>query len=256
MPKRYKPISYSKTDIIELNKISISSTDHRLSMRARIVLACIEGRQIKDIAAEFKERPNTVILWRRRFEEQGIQGLYNLPRGKNAYRYGSDLKERLLTLLDETPPDGEPRWTGQLLAKRLCVPATVIWRLLRKEGLRLSNPPPAEPEVITASCEIPLQFTFRKECPVKENIPANNEMMDLEIIAKITAKDGTVIEKKVRLADAIPGFDDFDFSTREGFLRDFDTLERAILKARNEASEGITEAYGEHLSKKNGRSKK
>ena len=102
MPKRYKPISYSKTDIIELNKISISSTDHRLSMRARIVLACIEGRQIKDIAAEFKERPNTVILWRRRFEEQGIQGLYNLPRGKNAYRYGSDLKERLLTLLDET----------------------------------------------------------------------------------------------------------------------------------------------------------
>ena len=65
-----------------------------------------------------------------------------------------------------------------------------------EEGLRLSNPPPAEPEVITASCEIPLQFTFRKECPVKENIPANNEMMDLEIIAKITAKDGTVIEKK------------------------------------------------------------
>ena len=69
-------------------------------------------------------------------------------------------------------------------------------------------------------------------------------------------KDGTVIEKTIRLADAIPGFDDFDFSTREGFLRDFDTLERAVIKARNEVSEGITEAYGEHLSKKNGRMKK
>lgn len=91
---------------------------------------------------------------------------------------------------------------------------------------------------------------------MKEKTPANNEMMDLEISAKITAKDGTVIEKKVRLADAIPGFDDFDFDTKEGFLRDFDTLERAILKARNEVSESITEAYGEHLSKKNGRSKK
>lgn len=256
MPKRYKPISCSKTDIIELNKIVASSGDPRLSLRARIVLACIEGRQIKDIAAEFKERPNTVILWRRRFDEQGIQGLYNLPRGKNAYRYGSDLKERLLTLIEETPPTGEPRWTGELLARKLCVPANVIWRLLRKEGIRLSNPPPAELEVITASCEIPLQFTFRKECPMKEKNPVNNEMMDLEITAKITAKDGTVIEKKVRLADAIPGFDDFDFSTREGFLHDFDTLERAILKARNEVSEGITEAYGEHLSKKNGRLKK
>ena len=92
---------------------------------------------------------------------------------------------------------------------------------------------------------------------MKENNHANkNEMMDLEITAKITSKDGTVIEKKIRLADAIPGFDDFDFSTREGFLRDFDTLERAIIKARNEVSEGLAEAYGEQLSKKNSRKKK
>ena len=256
MPKRYKPVNCSKTDIIELNEIAASSDDPRLSLRARIVLACNEGRQVKDIAAEFNERPNTVILWRRRFDEKGIQGLYNLPRGKNAYRYGSDLKERLLSLLGENPPDGEQRWTGELLSKKLSVPAAVIWRLLRKEGIRLSNAPPAKPEVITASCEIPLQFTFRKECPMNKKPHADsNEMMDLEITAKITTKDGTVIEKKVRLADAIPGFDDFDFSTREGFLRDFDTLERAILKARDEVSEGITEAYGEHLSKKNSRTK-
>ena len=257
MPKRYKPVNCSKTDIIELEKIASSSDDRRLSLRARMVMACIEGRQVKEIAAEFNERPNTVILWRRRFDEQGIHGLYNLPRGKNAYLYGSNLKERLLPLLEEAPPDGEPRWTGELLSGKLSVPAPVIWRLLRKEGIRLSNPPPAETEVVTASCEIPLQFTFRKEIPMKEKNAADSaNMMDLEITAKITAKDGTVIEKTIRLADAIPGFDDFDFSTREGFLRDFDTLERAVIKARNEVSEGITEAYGEHLSKKNGKMKK
>lgn len=256
MPKRYKPVNCSKTDIFELNEIATSSDDNRLSLRAKMILACIEGRQVKDIAAEFNERPNTVILWRRRFDEQGIQGLYNLPRGKNAYRYGSDLKERLLSLLDENPPEGKARWTGELLSRELSVPAPVIWRLLRKEGIRLSNPPPAETEVITASCEIPLQFTFRKECTMKEKTAANtNQMMDLEITAKITAKDGTVIEKKIRLADSIPEFDDFDFSTKEGFLRDFDTLEQTIIKARNEVSEGLTEAYGEHLSKKNGRTK-
>ena len=168
MPKRYKPVSCSKTDITELNKIATSSDDLRLSIRARIVLACIEGRQIKDIAAEFKEHPNTVILWRRRFDEQGIQGLYNLPCGRNAYRYGSNLKERLLSLLGETPPEWETRWIGEFLAKRLHVSAAVIWRLLRKEGIRLSNPPPAKPEVITASCEIPLQFRkLMKECLMK-----------------------------------------------------------------------------------------
>ena len=257
MPKSYKPVNCSKTDIIELNEIATSSDDHRIAIRARMILACIEGQQIKEIAAEFNERPNTVILWRRRFDEQGIQGLYNLPRGKNAYRYGSDLKERLLSLLSESPPDGEQRWTGELLAGKLSVPAAVIWRLLRKDGIKLSNPPPAELEVVTASCEIPLQFTFRKERPMKDNNTAiNKEMMDLEITATLTAKDGTVIEKKIRLADAVPGFDDFDISTREGFLHDFDTLERAIIKARNEVSEGIAEAYGEHLSKKNSKTKK
>ena len=91
---------------------------------------------------------------------------------------------------------------------------------------------------------------------MEKNSPAgSNEMMDLEITAKITARDGTVIEKKVRLADAIPGFDDFDFDTKEGFLRDFDTLERAILAARNEVSAGIAKEYGKHLSKKNRKKK-
>lgn len=252
MPKRYKPVSFSNSDIIELHKLMEASDDPRLVTRAKIILECIEGRQVKDIAAELQERPNTVIHWRKRFEEHGIRGLYNLPRGKNAFRYGKDLKERLLALLDENPPDGESRWTGDLLSKSLSVPPTVIWRLLRKEGIRLSNPPPSE-SVIT-SLVIPLQFTFRKERPMKDNSSKNadhNEMMDLEITAKITAKDGTVIEKKVRLEDAIPGFDDFDFKTKEGFLRDFDTLERAILAARNEVSEGITEEFGKHLSKKN-----
>ncbi|MBP5751793.1 MAG: helix-turn-helix domain-containing protein [Treponema sp.] len=255
MPKSYKPLSCSKTDIIELNKIASSTDDPRLALRAKIVLECAEGKQVKDIAADLQERPNTVILWRKRFEEHGLQGLLNLPRGKNAFRYGTDLKDRLFSLLDTQPPDGEARWTGELLSRNLSVPSAVIWRLLRKEGISLSNLPPAGS--VTASCEIPLQFTFRKEHTMKKDNAANKgDMMDLEITAKITAKDGTVIEKKIRMDDAIPGFDDFDFSTKEGFLRDFDKLESAILAARKEVSEGIVKEYGNHLSKKNGKKTK
>ena len=112
MPKSYKPLSCSKTDIIELNKSASSTDDPRLALRAKIVLECAEGKQVKDIAADLQERPNTVILWRKRFEEHGLQGLLNLPRGKNAFRYGTDLKDRLFSLLDTQPPDGEARWTG------------------------------------------------------------------------------------------------------------------------------------------------
>ena len=60
-------------------------------------------------------------------------------------------------------------------------------------------------------------------------------MMKLDI----TGKDGTVIEKKLRFADAIPNFDDFDFKTKEGFLHDFDTLKRAILAALDKVSRAL-----------------
>lgn len=43
-------------------------------MRALMVLRCIEGEQIKDIAADLHERPNTVILWKNRFSANGITG--------------------------------------------------------------------------------------------------------------------------------------------------------------------------------------
>ena len=249
MPRKYKPISCSKSDITSLNLLAADQSNPRLALRARIILLCAEGKQVKDIAEELSERPNTVILWRNRFSERGLEGLKNLPRGKNAFRYGNDARDRILSTIKEPPPNGMSRWTGQLLSKELSIPAAVIWRHLREEGISLSASPAPEPAEF--DIEIPLQFTFRKERAMNKPSDRNNEMMDLEITAKITASDGTVIEKKVRLADAIPGFDDFDFKTKEGFLRDFDKLERAIIAARDEVSRGIAEEYGEHLSKKN-----
>lgn len=67
--------------------------------------------------------------------------------------------------------------------------------------------------------------------------------MDLVFIARAIGKDGTVIEKEIRLDDALPNVADFDLSTMEGFRRDFDQLERSILDARKQLSEGLTEEY-------------
>jgi hypothetical protein len=79
--------------------------------------------------------------------------------------------------------------------------------------------------------------------------------MDLVITARVIGKDGTVIEKEIRLDDAIPNIADFDLETMEGFRRDFDKLERSILDARQQLSSGLTEEYMEKASKKNRRKK-
>ena len=44
---------------------------------------------------------------------------------------------------------------------------------------------------------------------------------------------------------------DFDLSTKEGFLNDFDKLEKAVLEGRNKIGEEIANAFLEESGKKN-----
>jgi hypothetical protein len=83
--------------------------------------------------------------------------------------------------------------------------------------------------------------------------PTNKKMENtkLEFVAKITMPDGRIIERSVNTDDAIPAPDDFDTSSKDGFLQSFDVLEKAVLGARNKIGEEITEAYLEEVSKKN-----
>ena len=73
----------------------------------------------------------------------------------------------------------------------------------------------------------------------------------LEFVAKITMPDGKIIERTVLADDVIPAPNDFDTSSKDGFLESFDVLEKAALKARNTIASDITEAYLEEVSKKN-----
>ena len=86
-----------------------------------------------------------------------------------------------------------------------------------------------------------------------EPVPVNSKMdkTKLEFVARITMPGGNVIERRVDADDGIPAPDDFDTSSKGGFLESFDVLEKVTLEARNRIAEDITEAYLEEVSKKN-----
>jgi len=86
---------------------------------------------------------------------------------------------------------------------------------------------------------------------MKKNDAKDDRKVKLEFIARITDSDGQVIEKVVTAADGIPSSDAFDLSTKDGFLTDFDSLEKATLEARNKIGEEIINGYLELISKKN-----
>jgi len=73
----------------------------------------------------------------------------------------------------------------------------------------------------------------------------------LEFISRITTSDGKVIERKVDASEGIPDPEDFDLSSEEGFLRQFDSFEKTVLNARNQIAKEATESYFEETSKKN-----
>ena len=72
----------------------------------------------------------------------------------------------------------------------------------------------------------------------------------IEFIARITDEDGHIIERTVSATHGFASFDDFDMSTKAGFLSDFGVLEEAILEARNRAGQEITADFLELASKK------
>ena len=75
--------------------------------------------------------------------------------------------------------------------------------------------------------------------------------MKVRFTAEIIDDNGNVIGNRVSEAGGIPCPDDFDLSTKEGFLRDFDKLEKAVLKARNQIGKDIVEETLDNTSKKN-----
>lgn len=123
---------------LELVALSRSRTaESRLVERARIVLACLEGKRNDEVGQALGIRPNTVGLWRKRFAAGGMAGLQDRPRPGKKATHGPELKLRLLRQLEQPPPKGLASWDGGSLAAALDVSDDAVWRVMRKEGIQL-----------------------------------------------------------------------------------------------------------------------
>ena len=75
--------------------------------------------------------------------------------------------------------------------------------------------------------------------------------MKVKFTAEIIDDNGNVVGKRTSEEGGIPSMEEFDLSTKEGFLRDFDSLEKAVLKARNQIGVAITDEILDGTLKKN-----
>lgn len=121
----------------QLHSVAVSRTlPHGLVRRARIILLSASGMSNQAIAARLHLNPVTVSYWRRRFLQQGLQGLHGELRPG---RPRSISDERVAALIRRTlqarPKDGT-HWSCRSLAAQTRLSKTTVHRIWRAFGLQ------------------------------------------------------------------------------------------------------------------------
>lgn len=117
-----------------------SKTEQRLVFRAKVILFAHEGHEHQEIAAKLDSRPATIARWRSRYLKHGLAGLVDASRSGRPKRYGRTHEQRVLSLLDQQPPQGYAHWNGQLVAEALNdISARQVWRILDKHAISLQR---------------------------------------------------------------------------------------------------------------------
>lgn len=140
MARSAPAISCGPEDRRELARLAGSRTESRpVVERAQIILGCLAGQRVKEVARACHTRPNTVIKWRQRFAQQGLAGLRDAPRPGAQRVYGEDFRKRVLALLEQPPPPGQACWDGPAVAATLQGSVHAVWRVLRQQGICLQR---------------------------------------------------------------------------------------------------------------------
>ena len=136
-PPRLECAAEVRDQLIALSKGRVAES--RMVERARIILACLDGKEIQQVAKELRVSLVTVAKWRSRFALFGVRGLQDNLRPGKPPKYGTEFRDRLLKLLEQPPPEGYSHWEGPLVAEPPVGSVHAVWRVLRREGIYLQR---------------------------------------------------------------------------------------------------------------------
>lgn len=111
-------------------------TAQALALRARIVLACAEGGQNKEVAAKLGLDRSTVGKWRRRFVERRVDGLHDEPRSGAPRTIDDARVEAVIVKTLESLPEDATHWSSRGMAKASGLSVSTVQRVWRAFGLQ------------------------------------------------------------------------------------------------------------------------
>src|SRR3989442_1636940 len=120
-----------------------------LAVRARVILACAQGKTNTAVAQQMHLAKPTVGKWRSRFVARRLDGLLDEPRPGAPREISDAAVERVLTWTLETRPRDATHWSTRAMAERCGLSQSAvsrIWRAFalaphRSEHFQLSKDP-------------------------------------------------------------------------------------------------------------------
>ncbi len=103
--------------------------------RAKLILMLAEGASFNSIKRRLQTSAPTIIRWKQRFLESGLDGLDTYHPGQRATVLTPALRARILSATRKKPSDGSTHWSCRKLATALGVSKDAVHRVWKEAGL-------------------------------------------------------------------------------------------------------------------------
>src|SRR3954470_3304306 len=111
-------------------------TAQAAALRARIVLACADGRENNAVAEQLSVTKQTVSKWRGRFVKLRLEGLLDAPRSGAPRTIDDERVEAVVAKTLESVPRGATHWSTRLMASEMGMTQSAILRIWQAFGLQ------------------------------------------------------------------------------------------------------------------------
>lgn len=117
--------------------LTAHGTPQQVALRCRIVLCAAEGQSDVAIAEQLSVNRKTVILWRKRFSEQRLDGLWQIAPGRGRKpTYDIDKIAAVVEATLQTKPEGMTHWSCRLMAKSQGVSKSTVNSIWQAHNLK------------------------------------------------------------------------------------------------------------------------
>src|ERR1035438_2281733 len=104
--------------------------------RAKLILMLADGASFNTIKHQLQPTAPTIIRWKQRFRQHGLEGLDTFHPGQPPSVLTPALRARILSATRKKPSDGSTHWSCRKLASLLGVSKDAVHRVWQEAGLK------------------------------------------------------------------------------------------------------------------------